>query len=107
MAARPSRLATITAVAFGLVSGAPTATSALLVGHEGDCGQHEAAGDLRHEQPEQRERGVAVDETGGEAEQRRDPGRDRLRTRSDGHAHRFSHAPIRSTASRISAAEPA
>jgi hypothetical protein len=39
----------------------------------------EAAGDLRHEQPEQRQNREAVDEAGGEAQQRRN---DRRRPRS-------------------------
>jgi hypothetical protein len=38
---------------------------------------HEAARDLRHEHPEQGQNREAVDETGGEAEQRRKRGRNR------------------------------
>src|SRR5262245_4090154 len=44
----------------------------LLVGHNCHEREHETAGELRYEQPEQRQHREAVDEPGGEAQQRRD-----------------------------------
>src|SRR5262245_51677325 len=58
----------------------------LLVGHNCHERDHETAGELRYEQPENQHR-EAVDEPGGEAQQRRDDCRHALLRRNEELAH--------------------